>query len=97
MSIQISSRVLEVISRNMDESDGSPAVELETRLFGEDAVIDSLTLVNIIVDLEEMLENDFGVQISLTDDEAVFREPSPYTSAQSLITYIEELINNQKG
>jgi acyl carrier protein len=66
---------------------------LDSVLLGENAAIDSLTLVNLIVDLEEEINDLLGISISLTDDEAVFAEPSPYGSARSLAAYIATLVN----
>jgi acyl carrier protein len=60
---------------------------------GESAVIDSLSLVNLIVDLEEEINDTCGIAISLTDDEAVFAEPSPYSSVRNLALYIFTLVN----
>jgi acyl carrier protein len=65
---------------------------LDSVLLGENAVIDSLSLVNLIVDLEEEINDRTGVMISLTDDEAVFAEPSPYSSVKNLALYVDQLL-----
>jgi len=66
-------------------------VNEDTRLFGEDAVLDSLTLVSVIVDVETALRDEFGLSISLTDDRAVSQAVSPFTDVRALRAYIEEL------
>lgn len=68
------------------------SLSLESVLLGENAVIDSLSLVNLIVDLEEEINDRTGVLISLTDDEAVFAEPSPYSSVKNLALYVTHLL-----
>ena len=68
------------------------SLNLESVLLGENAVIDSLSLVNLIVDLEEEINDMTGVLISLTDDEAVFAEPSPYSSVKNLALYVIHLL-----
>lgn len=86
------------ISQSVQEANQSgEGVELSfaTILFGENAVVDSLTLVNIIVDLEDAIFAELGRQVTLTDDEAVFRDPSPYTSVGSLLSYISEVVESQ--
>ena len=68
------------------------SIDENTVLFGEDSSIDSLSLVSIIVDLETYF-TDEGFELSLTDDQAMTREISPFDSVQNLVDYIDELIN----
>jgi len=96
MSEQILALVVENIQKNIsDEQNGeiSPIISPDSPLFGEGAVIDSLTLVNIIVDVEDSLLTKFNKSVCLSNDEAVFREPSPFTSITTLVDYIAELID----
>ena len=68
-------------------------VDNKTILFGKNANIDSLSLVSIIVDLETIFNDDFGIELSLTDDRAMMRKISPFESVSALVDYIDELIN----
>ena len=68
------------------------SVNENTVLFGNGSAIDSLSLVSIIVDLESVF-SDHGHDISLTDDKAMTREVSPFSSISSLVDYIFELTN----
>jgi acyl carrier protein len=70
-------------------------VDINTKLFGKDANIDSLSLVSIIVDLETIFSDDYNIEISLTDDRAMMRKISPFESISTLVNYIDELINEQ--
>jgi acyl carrier protein len=72
------------------------AISEDTRLFGENAVLDSLSLVSVIVDVETALRDEFGVPLSLTDDRAVSRPVSPFTDVRSLHAYIAELLAETK-
>ena len=95
MSEQILAVVIEVVRQNVldnENDDNGFIVSSEMPLFGEGAVIDSLTLVNVIVDIEDVLLSKFNKSVCLTDDEAVFREPSPFTSVKTLVDYIVELL-----
>lgn len=67
-------------------------VDENTELFGKNSKIDSMTLVSVIVDIEEMLSEKYEKEICLTDDEAMTREQSPFDTVQTLSDYIEELI-----
>jgi len=68
-------------------------VDLTTRLFGDDAVLDSLSLVSVIVDVESAVSEHSGREICLTDDRAMGQEVSPFTDVNSLASYIELLLS----
>ncbi len=68
------------------------AVGPDTCLFGAGSVLDSLSLVSVIVDLETLLSDQFGKSISLTDDRAMSRDPVPFTNVTALKTYLLELL-----
>ena len=72
-------------------------VNEDTVLFGSNSSIDSLSLVSIIVDLEGMFSDEYGFDISLTDDQAMTRSKSPFTNVQSLADYIFELISKKQN
>jgi acyl carrier protein len=69
-----------------------PVITPETRLVGRSAVLDSLGLVTLIVDLEQRIETDFGVSLSLANERAMSQAKSPFRSVESLTEYICELI-----
>lgn len=66
-----------------------------TVLFGDNSNIDSLSLVSLIVDLEMIFSSDYENDILLTDDRAMTREVSPFSSVNNLVDYITEVINEK--
>lgn len=66
-------------------------VAADTILFGADAQINSLSLVSLIVDVEQALDEETGEALSLTDERAMTRDPSPFRTADALSDYIVEL------
>lgn len=64
------------------------AINSDTRLFGTDAVLDSLSLVSVIVDVEAAISEASGRDISLTDDRAMSQAVSPFSDVSSLTAYI---------
>ncbi len=72
-------------------------VNESTVLFGNGSSIDSLSLVSLIVDLEMLFSNEYGIDISLTDDRAMTREISPFDSVATLVDYIFEIINEKQN
>ena len=67
------------------------AASPETALFGVDAVLDSLSFVTLVTDVETTLNVDHGLDISLADDRAMSRAQSPYETVATLRDYIVEL------
>ena len=67
-------------------------IGLDTRLFGADAVLDSLSMVSVIVDVEAGVSARCGRDISLTDDQAMSQEVSPFTDVRALTAYILQLL-----
>ncbi len=68
-------------------------IDLETRLFGVDAALDSLSLVSVIVDVETAVSERVGRDICLTDDRAMSQETSPFSDVNTLSSYIELLLS----
>ena len=75
------------------ESNDQILLSLDTSLFGEEAVLDSLTLVSLIVDLETAISDQFKITINLTDEKAMERSPVPFTNISNLSNYIKELLS----
>lgn len=64
----------------------------ETKLFGGDGVLDSLSLVLFIMDLEEKISSEFEKEVVLADEKAMSQRTSPFRSVESLKGYIESLL-----
>lgn len=67
-----------------------------TLLFGVGAKLDSLSLVSLIVDVESMVSELIGRDVSLTDDRAMSQAVSPFTSIATLTDYISLLLQESK-
>jgi acyl carrier protein len=74
---------------NLERSaDSQIPASLDTPLFGGAALLDSLALVSVISDVEMAVSDAVGEAISLTDDQALSQDVSPYTSVRTLLAYI---------
>lgn len=72
--------------------DANTEINENTILLGNNAVVDSIGLVNLIVDIESALsEKDF--EITLTSEDAMSRRKSPFRSVDTISDYIIELIS----
>lgn len=72
-----------------------PVVQDDTIIFGEGAAIDSLDLVNILVEIEEWVENNSGDQIELVDEDSLIADDSPFKTPLSLANYTETKIQKK--
>lgn len=82
--------VIDAVKEYID--DESISIKNDTILLGNNAVVDSIGLVNLIVDIEGALaEKD--LEITLTSEDAMSRRKSPFRSIDTLSDYIIELAN----
>ncbi len=63
-----------------------------TKLFGGNGVLDSLSLVLFITDLEEKIDDEFDMQIVLADEKAMSARTSPFRNVKSLNEYVLKLL-----
>jgi len=73
------------------------AAEKSTLLFGREGVLDSLTLVNLIVAAEQKVQETLNVSITLADDRAMSQKNSPFKSVESLANYIVMLVKEKSN
>ena len=79
------------LNENLDE-DQQLLLSTDTVLLGKDSNIDSITLVNLIVTIEESLEDNLNVSVTLADEKALSQKNSPFLTIQTLLDYIALLI-----
>lgn len=70
-------------------------LSLDSKLFGGGGPLDSMALVALIVELEEFIEDEYDVNVTLADEKAMSRRTSPFSRVSYLIDYINEKINNE--
>jgi acyl carrier protein len=87
---------LKSIIEEDENMDSVPALDAGTRLIGDNAVVESIGLVNLISDLEEVLDDEYGYVITIADERAMSREKSPFLDVGALSAYIGELIDEHK-
>ena len=62
----------------------------QVALIGQDARLDSLGLVNLIVLVEEKIQQQFGVGITLVDERAMSQSKSPFRTLGTLAEFVQE-------
>jgi hypothetical protein len=83
----------------LEEQDGGPPTDLgeATALIGHGAVTTSLGLVSLVVELEQVLAEEHGLELSLTDERAMSQTRSPFRTVGSLVDYIVLLAGAREG
>jgi len=69
-----------------------PTMDGETPLFGREGFLDSLGLVTLMVAVEQAIEDELGVSVSLADERALSQRTSPYRTVGTLADYASTLI-----
>lgn len=67
-----------------------PPPDRSAALFGPDAQLDSMELVNFVVDVEEAVSDKLGVELVLADERALSRSKSPFRDLSALAEYLQE-------
>jgi acyl carrier protein len=65
----------------------------KTELYGRNGYLDSLTLLRLIVTIEEKLSGEIGKEILIADENTMSQATSPFRNVESLAIHIENLIN----
>lgn len=64
-----------------------------TPLYGTREGISSLSLVRLIVDLEEAVEINFNKTITIADDKVLSQHHSPFNNVGTLLAYLQNLLS----
>jgi len=65
----------------------------DTRLRGEGSAVDSLTIINLLIEIEAIVEQETGKRLSLMSVEPADMQKS-FATARSLADYVAEQVNN---
>jgi len=96
MELKIKQITLQTLLDFIDENDISvDVIDERTRLIGHSSFLDSMDLVSFIVMLEENINDEFSSELELTDEKAMSRRTSPFTSVKTVVDYIHENLKNE--
>ena len=68
--------------------DDSIVLDENVRLIGTSSIFDSMELVQFIVEVENLLDDEFELEVELTSEKAMSRKNSPFISVNTLVEYI---------
>jgi acyl carrier protein len=68
---------------------------LDAPLYGASGKLESLDFVTLVMEVEEKIKTEFGVDITIADENLLSKEKSPFSSLRTLIEYLEELLKQE--
>lgn len=68
-----------------------------TVLYGSGATIDSMTLVSLIVAVEENIRRELGLSITLANEKAMSMKRSPFSTLDTLIDYLGVVVREAQN
>ena len=68
----------------------------KTVLFGKDGKLDSLGLVTLLVIIEQNIEDELDVSITIADERAMSQKRSPFRTIGTLTDYIDMLLRENQ-
>lgn len=89
---ELVSLIIDAVKELSDQDDVELPADLghATALFGENGFLDSMSLVSLVVSVEQGVEDRYGQAVSLADEKALSRRNSPYRTIGSLAEYAAE-------
>ncbi len=84
--------IVGALSEYLDMKGINSEVNEHTVLIGTNAVLDSIGLVTVIVEIENMLEEK-DIEVSLTSEKAMSSAISPFRSVGALVNFVYDQIN----
>lgn len=89
----------DIVNEAINEVNNDPSIEVKIEkdpnflLLDHASKIDSLTLVNLFVGIEALIENRFDKNISLVNEESFESDQYPFKTVGSLINYVQNLLD----
>jgi acyl carrier protein len=74
------------------EETNTKIVDQSTPLIGVNSILDSLGLVTLLVDLEQKIDGEYGLSVTLADDRALSQKNSPFRTVNTLTDYVYKLV-----
>jgi acyl carrier protein len=72
--------------------DGPATLNEETVLVGKDAVLDSLGVVSLVVEIEQRVESEHGDSVTLANDKAMSQRNSPFRTVGVLTDHLVAMV-----
>lgn len=93
------SLVMQRIISAVSDYTGVEAARLSaaTALFGASGLLDSIGLVNVVLDVEQRIGQETGAALTIADERAMSQRRSPFRTVGSLAEYVAGLLGGAEG
>lgn len=94
--------ILEIIIKSVESLNNTldfklPIEQVEScPLYGDNSPLDSISLVTLIVTVEQDIEDQFDVPIIIANEKAMSHRSSPFLTVGALTNYALELVEESK-
>ena len=97
MKYNIESLIYNALDETMESSPKKFEIkkDFKTNLFGGDGALDSLGLVNFLINLEQKIEDNYDVELTIANEKAMSLKNSPFRTVESLNDYLIGLLDEQ--
>jgi acyl carrier protein len=91
---------VDIVTRSLRElidqlGDTPPDITEDTVIVGKDAVVDSLGVVSLVVEIEQRLEAEHNLAVTLASEKAMSQRSSPFRTVGVLADYICEVATEE--
>ena len=89
-------KIYKIIVSSMTENTNLLENDLndDTPIFGAKSNIDSLGLVTLLINIEQKIEDEMNVNITIADERAMSQKNSPFRTIKSLTDFITDKLKN---
>ena len=94
-------RILKTVYSAIDELNAQlpPGVSVEKSLdaplYGASGKLESLDFVTLVMEVEEKIKAEFGVDVTIADENLLSKEKSPFASVGTLVEYLDEVLKQE--
>lgn len=96
MKEKILSIIYDEMNALMEQDNVQGEMNEETGIYGNDGRLDSMGLVSLLVAVEQAIEDEFDVEITIANAKAMSQKNSPFKTIGSLADYVTELVKEAK-
>jgi len=87
--------IIKVASNIVGTENDKNRFDSNSNIFGENAPFDSLEFVNLIVGVEQDIEENYNMSITLADEKAMSEKENPFKTIGSLADYIVVILDEK--
>ena len=95
---EITQLIINAVTSVLEQDEDAPKnLSADTELVGEDSILDSIGVIELVTSLEEAIEEKHGIVISLFDDEVLFDAEGPFNRISKLARHITEVLESESA